>query len=235
MAQMMMISHHRERGEYNGPDRVIEYTLAYQCRKNHKFNQWSDDEISDEDFTIVDSLSPSAGPLSSAEQRNRTRRAERSRSRERVYPCSSSHASQQQQPVVPLSPGIQQNLVSQSEDENSATVVGPQNHVSNHSMSPQDQEDARRQGPETPKGRNTAENQPITPQTAKKDKPMDSDEDDEEPQHEPGTSSKSQTTVPVLPLHQGPAASSQGPAASANSGDEDSDVQRAVQCTESRL
>ena len=50
---------------------------------------------------------------------------------------------------------------------------------------------------------------------------MDSDEDDEEPQNEPGTSSNSQPTVPVLPLHQGPAASSQGPTASANSGDED--------------
>ena len=33
----------------------------------------------------------------------------------------------------------------------------------------------------------------------------------------------SQTTVPVLPLQQGPAASSQGPAASADSGDEDSE------------
>ena len=43
---------------------------------------------------------------------------------------------------------------------------------------------------------------------------MDSDEDDEEPQNEPGTSSNSQTTVPVLPLQQ-------GPAASANAGDED--------------
>ena len=47
---------------------------------------------------------------------------------------------------------------------------------------------------------------------------MDSNED----------ASNSQTTIPVLPLHQGPAASSQGPAASsqgpvasANSGDED--------------
>ena len=45
---------------------------------------------------------------------------------------------------------------------------------------------------------------------------MDSDEDDEEPQNEPGTSSNSQTTVPVLPLQQ-------GPAASANAGDEDSE------------
>ena len=52
---------------------------------------------------------------------------------------------------------------------------------------------------------------------------MDSDEDDEEPQNEPGTSSNSQPIVQVLPLHQGPAASSQGPAAIPNSEDEDSD------------
>ena len=45
---------------------------------------------------------------------------------------------------------------------------------------------------------------------------MDSDEDDEEPQNETGTSSNSQLTVPVLPLHQ-------GPTASAISGDEDSE------------
>ena len=67
-------------------------------------------------------------------------------------------------------------------------------------MSTQNQEDKRRQGPETPKGRNTAENQPSTPQKAKKYKPMHSDEDDEEPQNEFGTSSNSQTTVAVLPL-----------------------------------
>ena len=54
----------------------------------------SDDEISDEDFTIVDSSSPAAGPLSSAEQRNRSFTSERSRSCERVFPRSSSHASQ---------------------------------------------------------------------------------------------------------------------------------------------
>ena len=48
----------------------------------------------------------------------------------------------------------------------------------------------------------------------KKHKSMDSDDDDEEPQNEPGTSSTSQPFVPVLPLNQGPAASSQGPAAS---------------------
>ena len=49
----------------------------------------SDDEISDADFTIVD---PSQA---SALQENRSRRAERSRSRDRVYPRSSSRASPQ--------------------------------------------------------------------------------------------------------------------------------------------
>ena len=72
--------------------------------------------------------------------------------------------------------------------------------------------------------------QPSTPRKTKKEDPLDSDEDDEEPQSELGTSSSSQSTVPVQPLHQGPAASSQGPAASsqgpgasANSCDEDSE------------
>ena len=63
----------------------------------------------------------------------------------------------------------------------------------------------------------------------KKHRSMGSDEDDEEPQNKPGSSSNSQRVVPLLP-HQGPAASSQeptsssqGPAASDNSADEDSE------------
>ena len=51
---------------------------------------------------------------------------------------------------------------------------------------------------------------------------MDSDEDNEEPQNESGNSSNSQPTVPVLFLHQRPAASAQGPAAPNKSVDEDS-------------
>ena len=58
----------------------------------------------------------------------------------------------------------------------------------------------------TPKGKkHTAEKQPNTPLKANKHKPMDSDEDDEKPQNEPGNSSISQT-VPVLPRQQGPVA-----------------------------
>ena len=58
---------------------------------------------------------------------------------------------------------------------------------------------------------------------AKKHMSMDSHEDDKESQNEPGTSSTSQPFVPVLLLNQGPAASSQGPAARANSDDENSE------------
>ena len=181
----------------------------------------SDDEISDADFTIVDSSSPSARPPPCAEQRSHSRKSERSRSRERVYPRSSSHESQQQQPVVPPPSGIQQNQAIQSQDKNSVTV-DPQIRVSNHSRSPQNQEDTRRRGPQTLKAKkNTAEKQPSTPQKAKKKKLMDSDDDDEKPKSESGTSSNSQTTVPVLPLHQRPVASLQGPAASASCGDQD--------------
>ena len=182
----------------------------------------SDDEISDEDFPILNPSSPSAGPPPSAEPRGRSRGDARSRSRERVPPHSSSHASQQPQPVVPSS-GVQQNQATQSEDEDSAST-GLHNRVSDRSRSPQEQEDSRRQDPQTQSGKKTvAEKQPSTPPKAKKHKSKDLDEDDEEPQNEPGTSSKSQPTVPVLSLHQGPTASSQGPASSAISGDEDSE------------
>ena len=64
---------------------------------------------------------------------------------------------------------------------------------------------------------------PSELQKAKKHKSKNSDEDDEEPQDEPGTFSNSQPTVPLLPLHQGPAAKSQRPAALDNSVDEDSE------------
>ena len=189
------------------------------------------DDVSDEDFTATNPSSPSAGPPPFAEQRGRCRREERSRSRERVPLHSFPNASQQPQPAVPPF-GIQQSqtLATQGSDEDSA-FVDPDNRVSDRSMSPQEREGSRRQGPQTPKGKKTAaEKQPSTPQKAQKYKSIDPDVDGEEPQHEPGTPSNSQTTVPVLPLHQGPAASSQGSAASfkrttasTNTGDDDSE------------
>ena len=182
------------------------------------------DDVSDEDFTGVNLSSPSAGPPTSAEQRGRSRREERSRSRERVPPHSSSHASLQPQPVVPPSGAQQtQTLATQGSDEDSATV-DPQNRVSDRSRSPQEQESSRRHGPQIQKGKKTvAEKQPCELPKAKKHKSMESDEDDEGAQNEPGTSSTSQPTEPVLPYHQGPAASTQGPTVLDNSADEDSE------------
>ena len=54
---------------------------------------------------------------------------------------------------------------------------------------------------------------------AKKHEPMDSDEDDEVPQNEPGTSSNIQPPVPVLvlPLQSGSTSSSHGPSTSTTS------------------
>ena len=167
------------------------------------------------DFTAMNLSSPSAGPPLSAEQRGCCRRDERSRSRERVPPHSSSHADQEPQPILTPS-GVQQTqtLATQGADEDSATV-DPQNRVSDRSGSLQEQEYSQRQGPQKQKRKKTvAEKQPSELPEAKKHKSMDSDEDDEEIQNELGTSSNSQPTVPVLP-------DSQGPVASAISGDED--------------
>ena len=95
-----------------------------------------DDDVSDEDFTAMNPSLPPAGPLPSAEQRGRSRRDERSRSRERVPPHSSSHTIQEQQLVVPPS-GVQQTQATQGADEDSASL-DPQNRVSDRSRSPQE-------------------------------------------------------------------------------------------------
>ena len=47
------------------------------------------DEISDEEFSDMNHVSPSIEPHPSVEQRSRSRRDERSRSRERTHPRSS--------------------------------------------------------------------------------------------------------------------------------------------------
>ena len=172
----MMISHHKERDNGNGLDRVSEYILTYNCHKNHKFNLWLlQNQMMKYQMRILRLLIPHHHQLGHHNQLNREVVPEdpkdRSRSRERIHPRSSSHASsqQQQQPVVPPS-GVQktQTLAIQSEDEDSATV-GAQNRVSDQSKSPQDQEDSRRQGPQKQKGKKlVAEKQPSTPPKAKR-------------------------------------------------------------------
>ena len=96
----------------------------------------------------------------------------------------------------------------------------PQSRRSNRSTLLQSKEN-----PQNQKGKKTKKEvgKPNDLPVAKEHKSMDSDEDDEEPQNEQGTSSTTHPFVPVLPLKQGPAASSQGPTASANSDDENSE------------
>ena len=77
----------RQRQRSRSPERVYPHVpVPQESHIQPMVTPESDDEISDEDFAIVDFSSPSAGPLSSAAQRNRSGRSERSRSRERVYP-----------------------------------------------------------------------------------------------------------------------------------------------------
>ena len=52
-----MISHHKKRGNGNGPDRVTEYILTHKCqflfKKNQPMVTPEPDDVSDEDFTAV--------------------------------------------------------------------------------------------------------------------------------------------------------------------------------------
>ena len=119
--------------------------------------------------------------------------------------------------VLPSGEPQTQPLASQDTDGESEAVE-PQSRKSNRSTLLQSKEN-----PQNQKGKKTKKEvvKPNDLPVVKKHKSMDSDEDDEEPQNEPGTSSSSQPFVPVLPLKQGPT-SSQGPAASANSDEENS-------------
>ena len=86
-----------------------------------------------------------------------------------------------------------QPLASQGSYEDSATVE-PRSRVSNRSSSLQGNE-----RPQKYKGLKTMAEvrNPSDLPSAKKHKPMDSDEDDEEPRNEPGTSSTFQPVIPV--------------------------------------
>ena len=210
----------RQRRRSRSRDRVYPHAQAPQePQVQHKIIEEHVDEP-DEDPAGANPSLPLARPSPSAEQQGRSRRQQRSRSLERTPPHTPPHAGQQPQPVAPP-PGEQQihPQTIQGTDEESATVE-PQSRVSDHSRLPKNKESPQKQ-----KGKKTMAEvkKPTDLPKAKKHKLMDSDEEDEEPHNELGTSSNSQPIIPVLPLHQGPAASSQGPAASANTEDEDSE------------
>ena len=89
--------------------------------------------------------------------------------------------------------------------------VEPQSRVSDRSGSPQGKGSPQRQ-----KGKKTTAEvkKPSHLPKAKKHEPMDSDEDDQVPQNEPGTSSNTQLPEPVSPLQSGSTSSSHGPSTS---------------------
>ena len=67
---LTMISHHRKKGNGDGPDRRSEHLLTHKHHRYHKLNLWflpEPDDVSDEDYTAVHPSSPSAGPPPSAQ------------------------------------------------------------------------------------------------------------------------------------------------------------------------
>ena len=142
------------------------------------------------------------------------RQRQRSRSRDRVHPYA---LAPQAPPVPPIQPMVIQEPATEpdedpgssgrqprsrsserapvnvppSADEESAPVE-PQGRVSDRSRSPQ-----RTESPQRQKGKKTTAEvkKPSDLSKAKKHKPMDSDEDDEVPQNEPGTSSHSASST----------------------------------------
>ena len=165
---LMMISHHyRERGKDNGLDRVSEFFRTYQCRRNHIFNLWLlQNQMMRYHMRILRSLIPHRHQLDHHHQLNKGIAPEDPKYLDQVSEYIHVHPRMLVNSNSLLYLLLQGycRIATQSEDENSATV-DPQNRVSNHSRSPQNQENTRRQGPQKPKAKkNTAEKQPRTPQ-----------------------------------------------------------------------
>ena len=83
--------------------------------------------------------------------------------------------------------------------------LDPQNRVSDCSKSPQEQEDSRRQGPQQQRKEQkiVLKSKPVNHSKPRSTSLLDSDEEDEELRNEPGTSSITQPTAPMLPYNSG--------------------------------
>ena len=107
----------RQRERSRSRERVHHHAQVPQVPQIQKMVAPESDDVSDEDFTAINPSLPSVGPPLAAEQEARSRRNERSRSRERMPPHSSSL-------------GADEDLVN----------VDLQNRVSDRSRSPQEQD-----------------------------------------------------------------------------------------------
>ena len=127
----------------------------------------------DEDPAVVNPSLLSAGPSPSVEQRGRSRRQQRSISRERTPPHTPPHAGQQPQPVAP--PPREQQIHPQTVTDEESASLEPQGCVSDHSTLPKSKESPQKQN-----GKKTMADakKPSDVPKANKHKLMDSDEED---------------------------------------------------------
>ena len=90
---VIMIMHHKKRGKRwrsRSRERVHPHAQVPKEPQTQPVVTPETDDVSDEDLSDMIPSSPATGPPPSAEQRRRSRRDERSRSRERTPPHSSS-------------------------------------------------------------------------------------------------------------------------------------------------
>ena len=199
-----MISHHKLRDNGNGLDRVSEYILTYKCHRYHKFNQTSlQNLMMMYQMRISQQGIPHHHQLDHCHQLNRevappeeTNDLDRVSEDLHIHPRmpASSHN------LLYLLPEFRRprpwQLRAQMKIQHTRihkialpTVQGHHKNKKSHG----DRVHKKQKGMKT-----VAQKQPSELPNAKKHKIMDSDEDDEEPQNEPGTSSTSPPTVPVL-------------------------------------
>ena len=204
-----MISHHRKRGHGDGLDRVSEtypHAEAPQIPQGQPMDTPEADEISDEEFLDMNHSSPLVEPQPSAEQRGRSRRDERSRSRERAntstfisarFRWKFSNRGSTKSRKRPFKVTSRTGRLTKKLSTTTATWFITAKRKENCCW----------------------KSNRVNHQRLRKHKSTDSDEDDEEPQNEPGSSSNTQPIGPVLPFNSGDEDSEHSEAYSAQSQD----------------
>ena len=217
----MTTSHHRLEDNGNGPDRVSDHILTHECLRNRKYNLWSSKSLLQIQMRMPQLWIPHHQPDRHLQLSNEIA-PEDSKDPDRV----SSHLNEHLHihlHTLASSPNMMYLLLESLRFSLWPIRIQMKNRkLWNHRAAyVRDQLYCRVKKIYNIQKENKGGSGEAEWYTCcQKVKSMDSDEDDEEPQNEPATSSTSQPFVPVLPLNQRPAVSSQGPAASANSDDE---------------
>ena len=184
-----MISHHRKKGNGDGPDGRSEHLLTHKHHRYHKLNLWFLQNLMMYQMRTIQLYILHHHQLDHHHQHREVAPQKKTKNLGRKSEHFHFHLLRTWMEVQ--------------------KTVDPQTRVTDRSRSPQEQEGPRRQGPHQQKERNIlTESSRVHPQKTKKYKPMNSDEDDEEPRNPSATSSNAQPIAPALPY---------------NSGDEDSE------------